>query len=568
MTGWLLRYRAWRGRSISNQIMLAAVTIALAVAAAFGITSYAAVRVLVTRSISAGLEAQAHLVEQKLLLDVDLTVRDLEDLAGNSFVANGLVDSQGRDTYLLPFLHEHKVPTGAAAGLVLCDFKGRPIAANVELTPALLGEARGPREVLATSEPYAEVVDHRGGVRVVVSHPVIFPPTGQVEGVMVVLLDVSLLLEAAMAFLGSDGVAALTVSGRAVQGPRGPPPPGAGLTRRLALPGPLDGIPVTLQLARRDPRTPLFWIGVGFLAVAAATVLAVLLAANAMTRRLTGPIQALSHAAGQVSAGGQLEITEGLGRSDEVGTLASALGGMLKKLRASNEELQQRVRELGSREGELERYSKTQAVLLREVNHRVKNNLSAIIGLLRVEEGKATARHDEAVVAVLRDLEGRIRSLDTVHSLLSGVEWRPLPLDGLCQQLIRSVLSGSGGVEPSLRVEPSPALVESGQAHALALVLNELATNTLKHGRSEDGKVEVGVAIAAVGPELTLTYRDGGPGFPAAAAAFEPAAIGTGLQLVRGIVEGNLGGSLRLLNDRGAVAVLRFRGTSELPREG
>jgi two-component sensor histidine kinase len=562
-TGWLERYRAWRGRSISNQITVAAVTIALAVAAVFGVTAYAIVRVLVTRAISAGLEAQAQLVEQKLLLDVDLTTRDLEDLAANSFVANGLVDSAGRDTYLLPFLHEHKVPISAAAGLVLCDFRGIPIAADVDVAMALLGEALGPRKVLATSRPFAEVLDQRDGVRIVVSYPVIFPPTGQVEGVMVVLLDVPRLLEAATVFLAPGVAAELTVSRRVVLGPRGAPRLHAGVTRQLDLPGPLSGIPMAVRLAREDPGTPLRWIGVAFLAIAAATVLTVLLAANAMARRLTSPIQGLSRAAEQVSVGGSLVITEGLGRSDEVGTLATALDAMLAKLRASHEELEERVRELRRREEELERYSRTQAVLLREVNHRVKNNLSTIIGLLHVEERGATARRAEPVAGVLRDLERRIRSLDTVHSLLSGIEWRLLPLDSLCQRLLRSILGSSGGVEPSLRIETSGVLVDSGQAHALALVLTELATNSLKYGRSEDGQVEVDVEIAAVGSDVALTYRDRGCGFPPAAAALEPTSIGTGLQLVRGITETNLGGSLRLLNDRGAVVIVRFPGASE-----
>jgi two-component system, sensor histidine kinase PdtaS len=335
------------------------------------------------------------------------------------------------------------------------------------------------------------------------------------------------------------------------------------VTRQLGLPGPLRDIPVTVRLARGDSGAPLRWIGVAFLAIAAATVLAVLLAAHTMAQRLTSPIHALSRAAEQVSAGGRLVITEGVGRSDEVGTLATALDGMLAKLRASHEELEERVRELRRREEELERYSRTQQVLLREVNHRVKNNLSAIIGLLHVEEEGAAARRDGAVAGVLREVERRIRSLDTVHSLLSEMEWRPLPLEGLCQSLLRSILGNSGEGEPSLRIQASPVLVDSGQAHALALVLNELATNSLKYGRSEGGQVEVEVEIAAVGSDIALTYRDRGRGFSAAAAALEPASIGTGLQLVRGIAETNLGGALRLVNDHGAVVILRFPGTSE-----
>jgi len=556
--GWPGRYRAWRGRSISNQVTAAAVTIALAVAAVFGITAYVAVSVLVSRGVSAGLEGQAQLVEQKLLLDVELTARDLEDLSENSFIANGLVDSHGRDTYLLPFLREHKVPTTAATALVLCDFRGVPIASNVEVPAGLFETVRGPREVLATLRPHAEVARHRDTVAIAVSQPVVFPPTAQVEGVMMVLLDVPRLLEAATAWLAPDTVATLTVNEIAVGGPRAASPQVAEVTRRLALSGPFSGIEVELQLARREPGSVIGWIGFAFLAIAVTTALVVFFGASAMARRLTSPIEALSRAAERVSVGSPVAITEGVGRSDEVGTLARTISGMLAKLRVSHEELERRVDELRRREAELERYSRTQAVLLQEVNHRVKNNLSAIIGLLSVEEAKASNRSDEVVTRVLGEMERRIRSLDTVHSLLSRVEWRPLPLHDLCGRLLQTTLGTATGVEPSVRVEESPVLVDSAQAHALALVLNELATNTLKYGRSDDGRADVELAIAAEGEEIALTYRDRGCGFPGAVVALEPSSLGTGLNLVRGIVEGDLGGSLRLASDRGAVAVLRF----------
>lgn len=560
---WRDRYRRWRGRSISNQVTAAAVTIALAVAVAFGVAAYAAVSTLVSRGISAGLEGQAQLAEQKLLVDLDLTGRDLQDLAENSFIANGLVDSLGRDTYLLPFLREHKVPTAAATALVLCNFRGVPIASNAEVPPGLLDAVHGPRAVLTTLRPHAEVAPVGGAVFLVLSHPVVFPPTAHVEGVMVILLDAARLLRAATDWLAPDTLASLTVNGISLPGVRGAPAPGTGARRQLTLAAPFKDLRVELQLARRSPSGAFRGIGLAFLAAAVATALAVFLGARAMARRLTSPIEALSRAAERIAAGRAVAITEGVERSDEVGMLARALAGMLVRLRASHLELEQRVDELRRRERDLEAYSKAQSVLLQEVNHRVKNNLSAIIGLLHVEGGGAAARRDEAVARVLAEMEQRIRSLDTVHSLLSRVEWRPLPLPDLCRRLLQTALGTSPGSEPSIRVADSPVLVDAGQAHALALVLNELATNTLKYGRSENGRVEVEVAIAKREPDVELTYRDRGRGLPPAVLALEPSSLGTGLTLVRGIVEANLGGSLRLASDGGAVAVLRFGRAAE-----
>jgi two-component sensor histidine kinase/HAMP domain-containing protein len=306
---------------------------------------------------------------------------------------------------------------------------------------------------------------------------------------------------------------------------------------------------------------PLRWVALLYLLVGGATVVIVVRASRAMARRLAGPIEALSRTAAEVAEGGEPELPSPEDGAAEVNALTSAIAAMLGKLRAAREDLEARVRdrtaELQRRERELARYAETQAVLLREVNHRVKNNLSAIIGVLHLEEGRAITRHEGAVAEILQEMESRIRSLATVHALLSGVEWQPLPLHELCQRLLRSSL-GEAREPPTLRVESSSVRVDAGRAHNLALVLNELATNTLKYGRPAEGPIEVDVAIAVAGEEVQLTYRDHGPGFPGPVVEFAPAAAGTGLQLIRGIVESSLAGTLELSNDGGAVTVIRF----------
>jgi two-component sensor histidine kinase/HAMP domain-containing protein len=560
----LARLRAWRARSLSNQITVVAVSLALAVASVFGAVSFVAVRALIAQNIAAGLEGQARLAQQKMVLDLELLVRDLEDLSENSFIANGLVDSLGRDTYLLPFLREHRLPVQAGVALVLCDYKGKPIASNMNTPPTLIGAMLGPRDVLATQRSHAEVVNGPAGVQILVSHPVVFPPTGQTEGVIVMVLDAEMLLADASAILGAETATGLAVNGMAVGGGAAAVAevPG-GVTLRLALPGPLDAMNVRLSVGRHgEPWAPLRWAALLYALFGIATVVIVFRSSRLMASRVAAPLLSLTSAASRVASGGEIEMSAAVGRSDEVGTLALALADMLGKLKASHAELEGRVRErtaaLQGREQELERYARTQEVLLREVNHRVKNNLAAIIGVLHLEEGQASSRHDDAVGRILREMESRIRSLATVHAQLSGVEWRPLPLADLCHRLLRSSLGEAGRATPDLRVSTSAVRVDSAQAHNLALVLNELATNTLKYGRAADGSGRVAVEIGTDGGEIVLTYRDAGAGFPPAILGLAPENLGTGLQLIRGIVESSLGGSLQLANDGGAVTTLRF----------
>ncbi len=192
--------------------------------------------------------------------------------------------------------------------------------------------------------------------------------------------------------------------------------------------------------------------------------------------------------------------------------------------------------------------------LLCEVNHRVSNNLSAIIGLLNVETHYARTREDWTAEAVLSRLTGRVQGLATVHRLLSQSQWSPVMLSNLAAQVIQAALSAlPSGRRIQVEITPSPVVVSAPQAGNLALILNELTTNTIKHSREKPGWIAV--EIEQAGDWIDLTYQDGGPGYPAAVLSGE--AYNVGLYLLEQLT-GTLSGQLHLDNDGGAVARLRF----------
>ncbi len=202
------------------------------------------------------------------------------------------------------------------------------------------------------------------------------------------------------------------------------------------------------------------------------------------------------------------------------------------------------------------RDAETRSVLLREVNHRVKNNLSAIIGLLYAEPRPA-----------IQDLISRVQSLATVHDLLSASEWEPLSLSELTTQAIHSALQTlPRDKRVSVDVTLSPVRVTSDQAHHLALVINELATNTVKHSLRERDTARIAVRIGleedAVGRTVLFEFRDDGPGYPDEVLRLERHSVG--FDLIRNIVRKNLHGELSLRNDRGAVATMRFEAEVEV----
>jgi len=207
-----------------------------------------------------------------------------------------------------------------------------------------------------------------------------------------------------------------------------------------------------------------------------------------------------------------------------------------------------------------QRDAQTKATLLDEVNHRVKNNLLAIVGLLYTEQRYAEMTDQAAYRAITQNLINRVGGLTMVHSLLAASDWAPLPLSDLAGQVIRSslqILPRHKGV--SVDVTPSPVRVTPDQAHSLALVINELATNTVKHALEERDTAHIAVRIALEDEDDTVRfeYRDDGPGYAEDVLRLERYSVG--FDLIQNMVRKGLRGGLSLHNDEGAVAVIRFK---------
>jgi two-component sensor histidine kinase len=202
--------------------------------------------------------------------------------------------------------------------------------------------------------------------------------------------------------------------------------------------------------------------------------------------------------------------------------------------------------------------AETRAALLREVNHRVKNNLTAIIGLLYAEHGRDEAREHPLYQTIMRELINRVQGLAAVHSMLSASEWAPLHLSDLAMEIIRAALKTlPRDKEMVVDVSSSPIRVTADQAHSLALVFNELATNTVRHALAKNEARTITVQIALDGDTVACEYRDDGPGFPEEALRGEGRNVG--LNLVQNVVRRSLHGDLALRNDGGAVALIRFK---------
>jgi PAS domain S-box-containing protein len=203
--------------------------------------------------------------------------------------------------------------------------------------------------------------------------------------------------------------------------------------------------------------------------------------------------------------------------------------------------------------------AEAKAMLLREVNHRVMNNLSMILYILDMEQQRDL--EDKAgFQAALQDVTTRIQGIATVHRMLSTAQQNSLDLGQVVSQIIQAALSGSP-IQDRLQVRVDgpevPLNLSAKQAITVALIINELTTNSIKYAFQDRSQGQIQVQITVLdGHRVRLFFRDDGPGLPDEVLAGERQNVG--LWLVEASVTHTLRGEFEFWNDAGAVAAFIF----------
>jgi len=201
--------------------------------------------------------------------------------------------------------------------------------------------------------------------------------------------------------------------------------------------------------------------------------------------------------------------------------------------------------------------AQTKTTLLHEVNHRVKNNLASIIGLIQTEERFRKKKDSPEVRSICSDLVSRVQGLATVHTLLSTAGWSSVKLADLATDVIRSTLQIlPSNQRISVQVTRTSIQVTPDQANTLALVINELVTNTMKHGQSGKQASSISVRIEEDDGQVWFEFQDNGPGYPEP--ILDEDHYNVGLNLVTNLVRRDLRGEVALGNDHGAVTRIKF----------
>jgi two-component sensor histidine kinase len=210
------------------------------------------------------------------------------------------------------------------------------------------------------------------------------------------------------------------------------------------------------------------------------------------------------------------------------------------------------VTELRRRERELLSKDAT----IREIHHRVKNNLQTVAALLRLQ---ARRMSEPQARAALAEAVRRVGSIAVVHETLSLTPDEVVDFDGIAERVVTMAVEVSApepGITP--RIIGTFGRLSSSVATPLAMVLTELLQNALQHGLGHGSPVPLGredlegslqVTARRQPDKLTVTVADSGAGLPE---GFDlNAATSLGLQIVRTLVVAELGGNLEITNRPG-----------------
>lgn len=192
----------------------------------------------------------------------------------------------------------------------------------------------------------------------------------------------------------------------------------------------------------------------------------------------------------------------------------------------------------------------TKDATIREIHHRVKNNLQTVAALLRLQSRRSDSSE---VRQALEEAQRRVAAIATVHETLAHEPGTYVDFDEVAQRLTLMVRDMTRDMRRgTITVQGSFGVLRSEHATALAMALTELVSNAVEHGialRETEGAV---VVKAQRSNELVVTIEDDGPGLPA-----DGIVEGLGLSIVRTIVTQDLRGSLTITPREGGGTVAR-----------
>lgn len=195
------------------------------------------------------------------------------------------------------------------------------------------------------------------------------------------------------------------------------------------------------------------------------------------------------------------------------------------------------------------------SAVIKEIHHRVKNNLQTIASLMRLQMRRVQS---EETKAAFQESINRIRCIALVHEMFSRETPEVIGLrkciDHIAELLTENMLLPGQNIE--VNVQGNEIFIPSDQATPTAIVINEIMQNSLKYAFDGNKTGNISIKVNESDHRVKITIRDSGKGFPKE--FHQETSANLGLQITRALVTESLEGDIKMYNDDGAVVEIEF----------
>ena len=231
------------------------------------------------------------------------------------------------------------------------------------------------------------------------------------------------------------------------------------------------------------------------------------------------------------------------------GSLLHNSDGTFSKL-----EIIQDITELTSAHKHVETLLTEKEIILKEVHHRIKNNMMTIMGLLTFQEQSLT---NEKVIEAFENTRNRVQSMMILYDkLYRSNNYQTIRIKEYFETILEEIIesfSYKDNVKLEFNIEDIQ--MEPGLVFNLGIIVNELITNSMKYALDESRDIFISVSVLLVKELITFTIKDSGKGFPDTGIINKSG--GFGLELVK-ILSEQISADISFSNDNGAKVILKI----------